>query len=194
MPQPQDLDPAGVLAEGAALTAAHAAGDVDLARGFGEREEVRTIARGAVLAKHALNKVVERALEVAKGDSLVNNQALYLMELRQMAGVRRIGTVHAAGGDHVDRRLLGLHGVDLNTRGLGAQQHVGLAMGMLLGMGGGAGSVVLHVEGVAGGTAGVVQRGVQRGEVIPAALDLRAGLHGVADAAEDVLDLLDRSG
>ena len=72
------------------------------------------------------------------------------MELRQMAGVCRIGTVHAAGGDHVDRRLLGLHGVDLNTRGLGTQQHVGLAMGMLLGMGGGARGVVLHVEGVAG--------------------------------------------
>ena len=37
----------------------------------------------------------------------------------------------------------------------------------------------------------MVQRGVQRGEVIPAALDLRAGLHGVADTAEDILDLLD---
>ena len=180
-----------MLAEGAALAAAHAAGDVDLARGLGEREEVRTIARGAILAKHALNKVVERALEVAKGDSLINDQTLYLMELRQVAGVCRIGTVHAAGGDHVDRRLLGLHGVDLNTRGLGAQQHVGLAMGMLLGMGGGAGGVVLHVESVAGRAARMVQRGVQRGEVVPAALNLRAGLHGVADAAEDILDLLD---
>ena len=54
-----------------------------------------------------------------------------------------------------------------------------------------AGRVVHDVEAVARAAAGMVHGRVQRGEVAPARLDLRAALHGVADPAEDVLDLLD---
>ena len=180
-----------MLAERAALATTHAAAHVDLAGGLGEREEVRAVACGAVLAEHALHKVVERALEVAERDALVHHEALDLVELRQMAGIGRVGAVHAARGNHVDGRLLRLHGVHLDAGGLGAQQHVGLAMGVLLGVSGRAGRVVAHVERIAGRTARVVERGVQRGEVVPAGLDLRTLLHGVADTAEDVLDLLD---
>ena len=180
-----------MLAEGTTLAAAYAAGDVNLAGGLGEREEVRTVARGAILAEHAFDEVVERALEVAEGDAAVDDQSLDLVELRQVAGVCRIGTVDATGSDHVDGRLLVLHGVDLDAGGLRAQQHIGLAMSVLLGMGGGTGRVILDVERIARRAARVVERRVERGEVIPAGLDLRAGLDGVADAAEYVLDLLD---
>ena len=52
-----------------------------------------------------------------------------------------------------------------------------------------AGSVVYHVERVARGTARMIHGGVKRREVVPGSLDLGTGLHGIADAAEDVLDL-----
>ena len=110
-----------MLAEVAALAAAHVAAHVNLAAGLSEGEEVRAVTRLAVLAKHALNKVVERALKIAKGDAFVDDQALDLVELRQVAGIGRVGTVDGARADHVDGRLLRLHGVDLHTRGLGAQ-------------------------------------------------------------------------
>jgi hypothetical protein len=74
----QDLQPAGALAEPAALAAAHAAAHIHLAAGLGEREEVRTIARGAVLAEDLAAEVVERALEVAERDALVHDQSLNL--------------------------------------------------------------------------------------------------------------------
>ena len=180
-----------MLAEVAALAAAHVAAHVHLAAGLGKGEEVRAVARLAVLAKHALNKVVERALKIAKGDALVDDQALDLVELRQVAGVGRVGTVDGARADHVDGRLLRLHGVDLYARGLGAQEHVGLAMGVSLGVRDAAGVVVDHIEGIAGRAARVIHGGVERGEVVVGGVDHGTGLDGVADAAEDVLGLLD---
>ena len=180
-----------MLAEVAALAAAHVAAHVHLAAGLGEGEEVRAVARLAILAKHALNKVVERALKIAKGDALVDDQALDLVELRQVAGVGRVGTVDGTRADHVDGRLLRLHGVDLHARGLGAQQHVGLAVGVSLGVRDAAGVVVDHVEGIAGRAARVIHGRVERGEVVVGSIDHGAGLDGVADAAKDVLGLLD---
>ena len=180
-----------MLAEVAALAAADVAAYVHLAGRLGEGEEVRAVTRLAVLAKHALNKVVERALKVAKGDALVDDQALDLVELRQVAGVGRVGTVDGARADHVDGRLLRLHGVNLHARGLGAQEHIGLAMGVGLGVCDAAGVVVDHVEGIAGRAARVIHGGVERGEVVVGGVDHGAGLDGVADAAEDVLGLLD---
>ena len=167
------------------------AAHVHLAAGLGEGEEVRTVTRLAVLAKHALNKVVERALKIAEGDALVDDQALDLVELRQVAGIGRVGTIDGARADHVDGRLLRLHGMDLNARGLGAQQHVRLAVGVRLGVRDAAGVVVDHIEGIAGRAARVIHGCVERGEVVVGGVDHGAGLDGVADAAEDVLGLLD---
>ena len=166
---------------------ADAARDVDLAGGLSEREEVRAVAGGAVLAEDLAGEVVEGALEVAEGDALVDDEALDLRELRQVVGVGGVGAEDRARADHVDRRLLGLHDVSLDAGGLGAQQDVGLALDVhLLALGG----VVHHIEGVLGRTAGVVLRGVQRGEVVVGGLDVGAVLDGVAEADEDVLDLL----
>ena len=190
----EDLEPAGVLAEAAALAPADAARDVDLAAGLCEREEVRAVARGALLAEHLADEVVERALEVAEGDALVHDEALDLVELRQVAGIGGVGAEHRARADHVDGRLLLLHGVCLHAGGLGAQQDVGLAIGVDLGVLERAGVVVLDVEGVTGASAGVVERGVERGEVVVARLDVGAVLDGVAHAAEDLLHLLDDLG
>ena len=81
--------------------------------------------------------------------------------------------------------------MDLHARSLGAQQHVGLAVGVSLGVCDAAGVVVDHVEGIAGRTARVIHGGVERGEVVIGGVDHGAGLDGVADAAEDVLGLLD---
>ena len=180
-----------MLAEVAALAAANVAAHVHLAGRLGEGEEVRTVARLAVLAKHALDEVVERTLKIAKGNALVDDQTLDLVELRQVAGVGRVGTVDGARADHVDGRLLRLHGVDLHARGLGAQQYVGLAMGVSLGVRDAAGVVVDHVEGIAGRAARVIHGSVERSEIVIGGVDHGAGLDGVADTAEDVLGLLD---
>ena len=152
---------------------------------------MRAVTRLAILAKHALNKVVERALQVAKGDALVDDQALDLVELRQVAGIGRVGTVDGARADHVDGRLLRLHSVDLHARSLGAQQHVGLAVGVSLGVRDTAGVVVDHVEGIAGRAARVIHGGVERGEVVVGGVDHGTRLDGIANTAEDVLGLLD---
>ena len=64
-------------------------------------------------------------------------------------------------------------------------------MGMGLGVCHTAGVIVDHVEGIARRAAGMVHRSVERGEVVVGGIDLRAGLNGVADTAEDVLGLLD---
>ena len=88
--------PAGVFAEAATLATTNAAGHVNLAGGLGEREEVGTVARGAVLAKHLAAEVVEGSLEVAEGDALVHDEALDLVELREMARVGCVGTEDGA--------------------------------------------------------------------------------------------------
>ena len=54
----------------------------------------------------ALHEVVERALEVAEGDALVDDESLDLRELGQVARVGDVAAVDLAGREHVDRRLL----------------------------------------------------------------------------------------
>ena len=165
--------------------AAHAAADVGLGRRLGEREVMGAEARLAIGAEHLLAEVVERALQVAERDALVDDQAFDLRELRQMTGVGDIAAIHLARGDDVDGRLLLLHDVHLHARGLRAQQHLGLAAhrGLLAGS-------VDHVEGVLHATAGVICRGIERLEVIVVGFHLGTLSHGVAQAQEDLGDLV----
>ena len=99
-------------------------------------------------------------------------EALELVEHRHVRGVRRVGPVHAARHDDVDRRLLRLHRAHLHRRGVRAQQHV-------LG----------QVEGVLRRPRRVLRRVVERGEVVVLVLDLRALEHREAEPDEDVLHL-----
>ena len=66
----QDLQPAGALADLAALAAADEALHVHLAAGLGEREVGGAQAGADLLAEHAAGKIDQRALQVAKGDAL----------------------------------------------------------------------------------------------------------------------------
>ncbi len=188
----QDLDPTGALAHAALLAvvqmagaAAHAAAHVGFSGRLGEREVMCAEAGFALGAEHLLAEVIQGALQVAEGDALVYHQALALVELGQVAGVGHIAAVHLAGGDHVDGKLAVFHGVHLNARGLRAQQHGRFAFDGGFGTG-----VVLHVERVGQAAAGMVFRGVERREVVPVGFHFRAGEHGVAQAQEDLGDLV----
>ena len=116
---------------------------------------MRAETRLAVGSEHLLAEIVERALQVTKGDALIDDQALDLVKLRQMRGVGNVAAVHLARGDHVDGRFLLLHGMHLHAGGLRAQKHVGFAAHgrRLTGQ-------VAHVEGILHGTGRMVLRGV----------------------------------
>ena len=165
--------------------AAHAAADVGLGGRLGEREVVGAEARLAIRAEHLLAEVVQRALQVAERDALVDDQALDLRELRQMTGIGDVAAIHLARSDDVDGRLLLLHDVHLHAGGLRAQQHLGLAAhrGLLAG-------AVDHVEGILHAAAGMVGRGVERLEVIVVGFHLGTLGHGIAQAQEDLGDLI----
>ena len=60
----------------------------------------------AVGTEDRLAEVVERALQVAEGDALVDDEPLDLRELRQVARVGDVSAIDLAGREHVDRRLL----------------------------------------------------------------------------------------
>ena len=141
--------------------------------------------RLALLAEHLLAQVVERALEVAERDALVHHEALDLRELGQVGRVGHVAAVHLAGRDHVDGQLVVLHRVHLHAGGLGAQQYVGLAAHGRLRAG-----KVAHIERVGQAAAGVVGRGVQRLEVVVVGLHLGARGHRVAQAEEDLGNLV----
>ena len=81
----------------AALAAAHKAGDVYLGGRLGKREVVRAEADARILAEHSAGEGLERSLEVAHGDVLVNDKSLELMEHRRMRCIDRIGTINSSG-------------------------------------------------------------------------------------------------
>ena len=168
-----------------ARATAYAAAYVGLGRRLGEGEEVRAETRLAVGAEHLLAEVFQRALQVAEGDALVYHQALALGELGQVRRVGNVTTVYFARGNDVNRQLLILHNMHLHAGGLGAQKHVGFAAHVRL-----FARHVAHVERVLHGTAGVVGRSVQRGEVVPVGFNLGAGCHGVAKPEENLGNLV----
>ena len=128
-----ELDPAlgGAGAAGAVrvadgLAAADVADHVHLGGRLGEREEVRPQPGLHVLAEERLDHVVEGALEVGHGEALVDGEQLDLAEDRAVRGVQLVGAVHAAGADHVHRRLAVEQRADLHGRGVRAQHDAGV--------------------------------------------------------------------
>ena len=94
-----------------------------------------------------------------------------------MGGIGGLVAEHPAGHDHVDRRLDGLHHPDLHGRRVGAQD-------------GAARCAVVHVERVVHAPRRVLRRHVQRLEVVPVGLHLRALGDLEAEPDEHVLQAL----
>ena len=86
-----NLQPAGALADIAALAAADVAADVHLCAGLGEGEVGGTHADLGVRAEHLAHEDQNRLLEVGEGYVFVNVQALYLVE--DAVGAGRDGLV-----------------------------------------------------------------------------------------------------
>ena len=168
----QNFDPAGVLAEAAALAVAFKAADVHLDAGLGEGEVGRAQAGAHLAAEQPLDEHVQHALQVAQGDALVHHKALHLVEHGAVGGVR-VGAEHPAGHQHLDGGLFGVHGADLAGGGLGAQQQL---VGQVEG--------VLHIPG------GMVLGHVQAGKAVVVVLDLGALVNFKAHARKGVDDLV----
>ena len=100
------------------------------------------------------------------------------MEHRRVRRVR-IGAIGAAGRDDADGRLLRRHGADLHRAGVRAQHHRRAVR-----------AVFRRVERVMLGACRMRFRNVERGEIIPVGLDLRAGGHGEAQIGEDFRQLV----
>src|SRR5262249_28984975 len=112
-PGAQDLEPARSLADAAAAALAEDAEHVHLRRGLGEREERRTEPDAALRAEQLPREQLQRALEIAHRDAAIDREALHLVEHRGVRDVR-VPAVHAARADDTHRRLLTLHGPDLD--------------------------------------------------------------------------------
>jgi len=119
---------------------------------------------------------VERALEIAHRDALVDDKALDLVEHRGMGRVDLVLAVHAARGQNADRRAGALHHAHLHRGGLAAEMDL-----LVLG----------DIERVRPLADGVVLRDVQTVKVVVGKLDLRAVHDGKAHADEYINDFVE---
>ena len=92
----QDLDPAAALAETAALTAALEAANVHLRTGLCEREMMRTELCLCLRTEQLFCKLCQGTLQICKGDILIDNQTLDLMEGRRMGCIHFVGTEYTS--------------------------------------------------------------------------------------------------
>ena len=174
--RPQDLQPAGGLADPAALAPADDAGDVDFGGGFGEGEIAGAEAQADLGAEHLVHELGEHALQVGEGDVAVHQEPLHLVKHGGVGHVR-VPAVDLARGDDAHRGPAFLHDPDLHGGGVGAQQHLVVEI-----------KGVLHVPGR------VVRREIQGLEIVPVQLDLGAGDGLETQVQEDVADLLHGAG
>ena len=71
-----------------------------------------------------LNEYVEHSLKVAEADALIYHEAFHLREHRRMCRVV-VRAEYLTGRNDLDRRLLGLHNMDLACGSLGPEQELG---------------------------------------------------------------------
>ena len=176
---PAELDPAGVRAGAAPLAQADRAGDLELGGRLGEREIGRAQAGLHPRPKYASVKtwiVPARSPNVMSRST--TRPSIWLNTGRWLAsGVSEPEAL--ARHDRVDgQRVVGnglFHQVDLHGRGVGAQEHrLGLAD--------------IEVHRVVHAPGRVRRRHVQRLEVVPVGLRLRAFGHGEPHADEHVFE------
>ena len=120
----QNLDPARVLTETAALAAAQHTRNVHLGARLGEGEVAGTKADLSIGAEQLLSEVEQHLLQVGKGHILVNVQALNLVEEAVGAGGNGLVAVNATRADDANGRLVALHCAYLNRAGVAAQHDV----------------------------------------------------------------------
>ena len=124
------------------------------------------------------HEIDEAPLEVAHMDVLLDDEAFDLVEHRRVGRVPVI-TVDTARHEDADRRFLGLHHAHLNRAGMGAKHFWRRAF------------LRVEEEGVMGFARRVTFREVQRGEIMPVILNVRAFGDGEAHIAEDSGDLFE---
>ena len=117
--------------------------------------------------EEALGERVQRALEIAEADALVDDEAFDLREHRRVRRVEVVAAVDAARRDDAHRRLVRLHVANLHARGVRAQQRRRPAADRRRHRRGEV-QRVLHVA------RRVLGRHVQRFEVVPVVFELRA--------------------
>src|SRR5262245_31960836 len=149
--------------------------DVELGRRLGEREVRRAQPRRERAAEEGLRELVDRAGEVGERDAAVDDEALDLVEHREVGGVGRVLPEHPARHDGVDRRRLRRHDPHLHRRGVGAQHRR-------------AGCAELDVERVVHVASRVVGWEVEGAEVVPVRLDLGPLGNSEPETDEDVLE------
>ena len=149
---------------------------VHLAARLGEREVVRTEAGHGVGAVELLHKRVERSLEIAHRDALVDDKALDLVKHRGVGRVDLVLAVHAARRQDADRRAGALHHAHLHRGGLTAEMDF-LISG--------------DIERVRPLADSVVFGDVQAVKIVIGKLDLRTVHNGKAHTDEDINDLIE---
>src|SRR5947209_1553642 len=180
-PAAAQLYPACLGADPAARAMTEDACDFELGRRLGEREVRRPQPRVRSGAEVGGGERLDGARKVSERDALVDDQALDLVEDRQVAGIRRLVPIHPAGHHRVDRRPLGFHHPDLHGRRVRAQHDaLGLAQ--------------LEVEGVPHAAGRVGGRHVEGFEVVPVVLGFGPFGDLVAHPDEHVLELVTRLG
>src|SRR5918997_4753322 len=170
----EHLEPSGPLAHLAAgvLSAADEAAHVHLDARLGELEVSRSQADPHRPPEYLPVHRRKGTFQVREGEPSVHGEALYLVEHR---GVRRVvvAPIDPSGADDVDRRLLGEHRPDLHGRGLGSQDQP-----------------FVQNKGVVLASGGMTRRDVQRREVVVVGLYLRPLDDPVAEANEEIHDLV----
>ena len=156
MPQPSEFDPAGILADRAAVARADDAGSGQLGAGFGEWEVARTESRVRTPGRKLRQEGVQRAFQVGHADAFVNVETFDLVKHRRVRGIERVRAVTAAGRDNPHRRLPGFHSPDLDRRSVAAET-----------------SRPRQIEPGPGVARRVVGFEVQGREVVPVVLDVR---------------------
>ena len=97
-----------MLADAAALAAAHQAAHVDLKAWLHEGEEARPHAHRYIPAEHLGEDALDHHLAGGEGEVLVHDQRLVLEEGALVAGIRRLVAVHLTGVHEPVGRLVGL--------------------------------------------------------------------------------------
>ena len=117
----------------------------------------------------------QRALEVSKADTLVDDEAFHLREHRGMRGIVLIAAVNTARGNHANRLIgfVSLHGTRLYRRSLGTHENF-----------------ISNIEGILHIARRMVLGQVQRLKVEVIALNFRTFFHAKAHVDKDILNTL----